>query len=212
MTPETCIKLLDWRYATKEFDSSKKISLDVWDALRKTLVAAPSSFGMQLWQYIDVQNPEIREKLKAASWNQDQIVDADHIVVFCVRREVVEADCDRHIGRMCEIRDMTPDMLVPYKQKFTQFYQAKSATEAVSWVDRQVYIALGFAMFAAAALGVDTCAIEGMSTDQYNDILELEGTPYRAICALAFGYRNPSDKYASIPKVRFREEDVIRVI
>lgn len=213
ITPEECSRFLDWRYATKEFDPSRKISPEIWEALKKSLVAAPSSFGMELWQFIDVRDTGVRQKLKAVSWGQDQVVDASHLVVFCVRRDVNEADCDRHIERMCEVRGIAPASLELYKKKFTQYYDAKDPVEAVSWIDRQSYIALGFGMFAAAALGVDTCAIEGISdTKEYDRILGLEGSPYRTICALAFGYRNPADRYASIPKVRYKEEDVFRVI
>lgn len=168
---------------------------------------------MQLWQFIEVRDAAIRRELKAVSWDQDQVVDASHYVVVGVRRDVSEDDSDRHIRRMCEVRGLAPESLQAYKKKFKEFYGSKDSVEAVSWVDRQSYIALGFAMFAAAGLGVDTCAIEGISdTKEYDRILGLEGTPYRAICGLAFGYRNPADRYASIPKVRYKEEDVYRVI
>lgn len=212
MTPETCTQILNWRYATKEFDPNRKISPEAWEALRQTLLMAPSSFGMELWRFIDVQTPSIRHELKAASWDQDQVTDASHFIVVCVRRDVTEEDCDRHIERICEIRGMTKEMLQAYKAKFTEYYEAKDSCEARSWIDRQSYIALGFAMFAAASMQIDTCAIEGMLPERYDEILGLTGSPYKAICGLAFGYRNPADRYASFPKVRFGEDDIIRTV
>lgn len=212
MTVKELNEILDWRYAAKVFDPAKKIAGDIWDALIDSLVKAPSSFGMELWKFLDIRDVAVREQLRVASWGQPQVTDASHYVMICVRRDVKEQDCDRHIQRMCEVRGVAPDALALYKEKFTSFYQAKSPVEAVSWIDRQSYIALGFMMLAAAALDIDTCAIEGMDADQCDEILGLADSPYRCICGLALGYRELSDKYATTPKVRYSREDVVRIV
>lgn len=212
LTPKTCSDILSWRYATKNFTPGREIPADTWSAIRDTFVMAPSSFGLELWQFLDVQTPAVRQQLREVSWGQAQVTDASRFVVICVRRDVTEEDCDRHIRRMCEVRGGSPDALQPYKEKFFNYYNAKDAFEARSWIDRQSYIAMGYVMFAAAALGVDTCAIEGMEPARYDDILGLNDTPYRAICALALGYRVEGDKYASVPKVRYSDGEVFKTV
>lgn len=212
ITPETCSDILSWRYATKNFDPAKQISSGTWDAIRSTFVMAPSSFGLELWQFLDVQTPAVRERLREVSWGQAQVTDASHFVVLTVRRDVTEEDCDRHIRRMCEIRGGTPEALAPYKEKFFNYFNAKNELEARSWVDRQSYIAMGYVMFAAAAMGVDSCAIEGMEPERYDEILGLNDTPYRTICALALGHRVDGDRYASVPKVRYSDSEVFKTV
>ena len=85
---ETIEKQLNWRYATKKFDPTRKISNEDWKTLEQALVLSPSSFGLQPWQFIVVNDPAIREKLVAASWNQRQVADASHLVVFAIRKDL----------------------------------------------------------------------------------------------------------------------------
>ena len=100
---ERALEGLYWRYATKKFDSSKKIPEATWKTLEQSLVLSPSSFGLQPWQFLVVRNPEIRQKLLEPAWGQKPVVDASHLVVFANKLEVNEADVDRHIQRMAEV-------------------------------------------------------------------------------------------------------------
>ncbi len=204
---------LEWRYATKVFDPSRQISAADWAALLEALRLSPSSLGLQMWKFIDVQNPALRAQLKTLSWDQGQVTDASHYVVFCARKDFTPADAQRHLERIAAVRGVTMESLEGYRQVIMGLAGSKSPDAMKAWLERQVYIALGFMMSAAAELRIDTCAIEGISdTKEYDKLLGLEDSPYYTLCALALGYRDAeADKYAAAPKVRYELADVVEV-
>jgi nitroreductase/dihydropteridine reductase len=208
-TPSQYVDQLQWRYACKKFDATAQLSSDEVTALREALHLSPSSLGLQLWHFIEVDTPEVRQRLKEVSWNQSQITDAAKLFVFCVRRDVTEADLDKHIAEMVKVRGGSAEALEPYKQRMGSLIFSKNDTEKQAWLERQVYIALGFLMSAASNLGIDTCAIEGMEPDKYDTILGLQESPYRTLCALAVGHRSADDAYAAQLKVRYPLDEVL---
>ncbi len=213
VSPESVLSQLKWRYAVKKFDSSKKIPESLWATLEESLVLAPSSFGLQPWKFFVVQNPEIRQQLVAHSWGQTQVVDASHLVVLAIKKDLNEADVDRYINRMAEVRQTSVESLEGFAKVVKGFLQQPAEKFDVNtWATRQVYIALGQFMTAAALLGIDTCPMEGFIPDQYDQILGLPELGYHSVVVCPAGYRAEDDKYASAPKVRFVAEDVIQTI
>src|SRR5947209_1504909 len=95
--PETVLGQLRWRYATKKFDPTRKVPPDLWAALEQAVVLAPSSTGLQPWRFVVVTDPEMRKRLHPAAYNQPQILDASHLVVFCGKTPPTLADADRHV-------------------------------------------------------------------------------------------------------------------
>lgn len=210
VTPQALLEALNWRYATKQFDPTKKIPAEVWGALEQSLVLAPSSYGLQPWKFIVVQNPAIRQKLAAASFGQTQPVDCSHYVVFTLRKDLSAEHVDRYIERIVEVRGGTKDVLKGFRDLMvTSADKARSAGHLDVWMSHQVYIALGQFMASAALLGVDTCPMEGLEAVKYDAILGLSGTQYITLCACAAGYRAAADKYATHPKVRFKTSEVV---
>lgn len=210
ITPAQLVGALNWRYATQKFDSARKIPAAEWAALEQSLLLAPSSFGAQPWKFLVVDDPALRERLVAASWGQRQIADASHLVVFALRKDLGADHLDRHVARVAEVRGVALDTLEKYRgglHKAVGGARAKGTLDA--WQARQVYIALGQFMAAAALLGVDTCPMEGLDPVKYDEILGLSGTGLTTLCACPAGYRSAEDKYAAIPKVRFPISDVI---
>jgi nitroreductase len=204
---------MQWRYATKVFDAAKKISADVWDALEKTLVLTPTSYGLQPYQFLIVQDPARRAALLPHSWNQKQVVDCSHYVVFTARTEMTAPDVDRLIARIAEVRQIAPDSINFYRDMMmSDIVNGPRGKVAHEWAARQAYIALGNLMTAAALLGVDACPLEGLSPADYDKILNLDGTGYKTVVALALGYRGAGDKYATLPKVRYEARDLIKVV
>lgn len=199
---------LVWRYATKVFDSTRRIPDDDWKTVEHALVMTPSSFGLQPWKFIVVTDEAVKAALKPATWNQSQVVDASHVVIFAIQKNLSAVEIDRYVARTAEVRGVTVESLVKFRQSMV-----KSLTnppfDINEWATRQVYIALGFFMAAAAMLGIDTCPIEGFDPKKYDDILGLEPLGYGAAVVGAAGYRSPDDKYAAVPKVRFKSDDVI---
>lgn len=213
MTPITTITLLDalnWRYATKKFQVDQKIPAPLWTALEHSLVLAPSSFGLQPWKFIVVQDKALLEKLAAASWGQTQPVDCSHFVVFCVKKNLGAEHVRHFIERTAEVRHVSPDTLNPYRDIILGSIEgARKGGYLDVWQSRQVYIALGQFMASAALLGVDTCPMEGFEQPKYDEILDLPAQGLTTLCACAAGYRTADDKYAVLPKVRFDSSEVL---
>lgn len=201
---------LHWRYATKKFDPARAIPDAEWAVLEESLVLAPSSFGLQPWKFLVVENPNLRAELRKLSWNQAQITDAARLVVFASQRTITSADVDRYIARTCELRQMEPQTLTGYRNVIVGFAEKGWASRDLqAWNTRQVYLALGQFMTAAAMLGVDTCPMEGIDLAGYDRALGLDGTPFTTAVACTAGYRAGDDKYASAVKVRYAASDVL---
>lgn len=210
LTPPQLINALSWRYAVKKFDPAKKIPAVDWQALEQALVLAPSSIGLQPWKFFVVTDPAVKARLGAASWRQAQPADCSHFVVFAVRRDLGAEHVDRHIGRMAEVRGIAVETLAKFRtMTMGNLDRARAEGRLDTWQEHQIYIALGQFMAAAAFIGIDTCPMEGIEPAQYDDILGLAGTDYVTVVACAAGYRAADDKYATMPKVRFRTEDVV---
>ena len=212
-SPEEVLKQLEWRYAVKEFDSSKKIPEDVWKVLEQSLVLSPSSFGLQPWKFFVVRNPEIRQQLVEHSWGQKQVVDASHLVVLTIKEDVSEKDVDTYVQRMSEVRNVPLEKLEGLGKMVKGFVnRPDDVFDKNSWSAKQVYIALGFLMLTAAMLEVDTCPMEGFDGVKYDEILGLKDKGYSTAVVCPVGYHAASDKYATMPKVRFKTEDVVEYI
>jgi nitroreductase len=209
-TPDQLLAALRWRYATKQFDASRKIPDTTWDAIEESLVLTPSSFGLQPWKFIVVENPAVRAKLLTDSWNQPQVTDASHFVVLTARTDLTAADIDAWIARMSEVQGSSLESVAPLKGMISGFAERMSEEERAAWNKNQGYIALGQLMASAAVLGIDACPMEGISASAYDRILGLEDSGYATVVACALGYRAEADKYAITPKARFAKSEVIR--
>ncbi|WP_216903256.1 NAD(P)H-dependent oxidoreductase [Synechococcus sp. CCY 9618] len=201
---------LRWRYATKQFLPGKRIPEAIWTALEDALVLSPSSYGLQPWKFLLVEDPALRDTLRPHSWDQSQITDCSHLVVFLARRDIEPDDLDRLILATAEARGLTPDQLAPYRAMMEKDLINGPRSGAIDrWASNQLYIALGTFLTAAALLEVDACPIEGFSPADYDRILDLENSPYRSCVVCAAGYRDPEDRYASLAKVRYSAEELI---
>ena len=205
------VERLSWRYATKKFDPTKKIPSDVWAALEQSLLLSPSSFGLQPWAFIVVNDRATREKLAAASWNQPQITAASHLVVFAIRKNLKAADAEKLIDRIVEVRKVSRESLEGFKGMMTGFLGNPPAGFKIDdWSARQLYIALGTFLTSCAAIGVDACPMEGIQPADYDRILGLGKQGLSAVCVATAGYRAEDDGYAKLPKVRFPAEQIIQ--
>jgi nitroreductase len=206
------LSALGERYATKKFDQSKKIPADTWRALEESLRLAPSSFGLQPWKFIVVDNPAVRAELQPASWGQSQVVDADKLVVFATLKQVDNAHVRHYIEDMAQTRGIPPEALAGYEQMMQGAMAGKN--DHLDWTRRQSYIAMGFLGLSAALLGVDTCMLEGIDPAAYDKILGLEGTEWASVAIVTAGYRSPEDDStpAQRAKSRFPLDEVIKHI
>lgn len=213
ITPTDLLEDLKWRYATKRFDPSKSIAPEVWTALEDALVLTPSSYGLQPWKFLIVTSPEIKEQLHPFSWNQSQVTDCSHYVVFAIKKNLIAEDVDRLITRTAELRGGDVDAMAGYRNIIvSDLIHGARSFDINEWSARQAYIALGNFMTSAALLGVDTCPMEGIEPIKYDGVLGLSEAGFTTVVACAAGYRSEEDKYASLAKVRFLKSEVLETL
>jgi len=210
---ETLLTQLNWRYATKKFNSEKKISEKEWHVLTESLRLAASSYGLQPWQFIVVQNQDIRKLLRPLSWNQSQIEECSHLVVFATLKSMTPEYIDKFIQKTADVRDGSVAKLAGYRDLMVNNLVNGPKKDTIQeWAQRQAYIAMGSLLCSAALLTVDTCAIEGLDPDAYDKVLGLENSDYATVAVVALGYRHDDDVYQHAKKVRFDHDDVIKTI
>ena len=209
--PLALLAQLRWRYAVKKFDPSRRIPEATWAAIEQAAILAPSSYGIQPWKFVVITDPAVKATLPGASWGQAQPRDCSHMVVIAARTGIGKGDIDRYIARIAQVRGMPVDHpdLVTFAGEMMGTVNSLSREAADVWCARQCYIALGFLLSACAALGVDACPMEGIQHAEYDRLLGLEGTGYRAAVGAAVGYRAADDWLAPMAKVRFEASDVV---
>jgi nitroreductase len=203
---------LNWRYACKKFDPTKKISDLDWSTLKDSLVFTPTSYGLQLMKFLVVQDPELRQKLKAVSWNQSQVTDCSHYVVFLTRDSITEGDIKKFIDRIVEVRGVERATLEGYQNMMLGNLVKAPHPDPINWTKKQAYIAMGFLLETAALLKIDSVPMEGLDPVAYDKILNLGGTGWTTAMTVALGYRAQDDQYQHAKKVRFSEKDLIEYI
>jgi nitroreductase len=207
------IAQLSWRYAVKTFDATRTIPSAQWDALLQTLELSPSSYGLEPWKFLSIQNKEVRKQLLAAAWGQTKVVDASHFLVLAIVKDFGQPGVDAFIRRTAEVRKVTEASLEGYKGQIVgDLVNGPRKAIINEWSARQLYIALGTLLTSAAVLGIDACPMEGFDIAKFDDILGLgaKGLSARVCCAL--GYRSAEDKYAGAAKVRFTRAQVLEVV
>jgi nitroreductase len=212
-TPAAALQQLQWRYATKVFDQAQKITDEAWHVLEQSLVLSPSSFGLQPWKFFVIQNPEMRQQLLEHSWKQAQVVDASHLVVFAIRKDLNGDDVDRYVNRMAEVQGIPAENLAGFGGMVKGFMaKPPYPLDMDGWATRQVYIALGQFMTTAAMMGIDTSPLEGFVPSKYDEVLKLGDQGYASVVVCGAGYRSSDDKYAEKPKVRYPTAEVVEYI
>ena len=209
ITSQQLLDQLNWRYATKQFDPSRKITAQDWATLEDALLLTPSSGGLQPWKFIVVTDPAVRAKLLPASYGQPQITNASHLVVFAAKTNFSEADVEAFIRHAATTRGVSVESLAPFRDILVGGI-VKSMDEAGrdAWARNQAYIALGNLLTSAAVLGIDACPMEGFNRAQYDEILGLNQQGFGSAVIATLGYRATSDQYATAPKVRFPKKQV----
>jgi nitroreductase len=203
------IQQLNWRYATKQFDTTRKISAEDWAALQRAIALTPSSFGLSPWKAIVVTNQAVKDTLVGAAWGQRQVADASHVVVFAVKTDLTETDIDLFLQRVSDVRGVPVNALAGYRDMMVgSIVKSRDQAARVNWAAHQAYIALGNLLTSAAILGIDAGPMEGFDRSKFDQILGLASQGLTSVVMCVLGYRSADDKYASLKKVRFEDKDV----
>ncbi len=226
MNAQTILDALQKRYAVKKFDPAKKVSEENLRTILEAGRLAPSSLGLQPFDIIVVNNPEVRKQLLKPGMGQSQITDASHLIVFSIKNVLTVDDVDAAMQRIAAARNIDVSSLSGFRKnvmlylRLTRFIRwfpgfakwTPTGRKDHEWAAKQAYISLGFMLETAALLGVDACPMGGFMEPGFNKLLGLRGTGHHAEVALALGYHAEDDKYATLPKVRRETSDMIRVI
>lgn len=207
---EIIFKQLNWRYACKKFDTTKKIREADWNVLAESLHLSASSYGLQPWKFIVVQTPELRQKLLPLSWGQTPVTDASHFIVLTYNEKVDETHITKFINQTAKVRGVDTQTLDGYKNMMIGDLVKGPRAQTINWwTQRQTYIAMGSFLTTAALMEIDTLPMEGLDPAGYDKALGIEGSGYKTVAAIACGYRAEDDKYQHAKKVRFDLNDVI---
>jgi len=198
-----------WRYATKKFDPTKKLSEKELQPLLDALRLSPSSYGLQPYQFILVTDPAIRQKIKEGAWNQPQVTDASHLIVLCARTSIDVAYVDAFVQMISEERGVPIESLKSYRDMMAGFVEGMPAEALKEWMKRQAYIPLGCILTVAAEHRIDACPMEGFDPAKVNEILGLEARGLTSVALCPVGHRAADDATALYKKVRLSEEQLI---
>lgn len=194
---------LDWRFATKKFNPEKKVSEVDLEKIVTAIQKAPTSFGLQTFHVEVVSDADLRVRLREVSFDQPQVTDASHLLIFCARNDVSQRITDM-IDTMSGGDGEAKKNLEPYEQMMRGAIQGKTSEELMNWASRQTYLALGFGLAACAELQIDSCPMEGFDARAMHEVL---GLPNHIVpfAYLAIGYRSEGPAH---PKFRFSQEDL----
>ena len=201
-----------WRYATKKFDAKKKISDSNIELIKESISLAPTSYGLQLFKVIIVENQEIKNKLKKASYNQSQISDASHIFVFCNSTKIIGDDIDTYIKNKSSIQNKPISEISGYGDFLKTTLLKKEHKKVSIWTANQVYIALSHLMTFCPSIGIDSCPVEGFDSYKYNEILNLNNRNLNSTVVAAVGYRSNKDSSQYEKKIRKSNDELFETI
>ncbi len=200
------IKALNWRYATKRM-TGEKIPQEKLDRILEAIRLSASSTGLQPYTVLILENQELRKKLQPLAYNQPQIVEASHLLIFAAWSNINLEQVKEFISNIAETRGVTIDSLKAYQSMIESLISNKTAEENYAWAAKQTYIALGTALVAAAVEGIDATPMEGFNPQALDEILQLPEKGLRSVSLLTLGYRDDKNDYlANAKKVRRQKE------
>ncbi len=203
------IEMLNWRYATKKFDTSKTLSNNKINILKKAFNLTATSFGLQTISLVIVTNKELRKSLIEFSYNQKQVAEASHLLVLCIQDNISDLDVINYYNNIKAIRNTPEEILKPYRNDLITMMQKMSIAERQQWSLNQAYIVLGNLMTVCAIEGIDSCPMEGFSSEAFDRVLQLNKKNLKSVLLLPVGYRAEDDLFAGFKKVRKSIEETI---
>ena len=203
---------LNWRYATKKYDSEKKISAKDFEIICESLRLAPSSYGLQPLKYLVIDEQSMREKLLPLAYNQPQITDASHLIVLCSFSKITPIIIKNYLELMSEVRNEPFSNYEKFGENMQKTFSNLSETATSEWTIRQAYIALGQIMHTCANMRIDATPMEGFDKAAFDEVLNLTSNNLQSVLLLALGYRSPEDKLSSLPKVRKPLSEIIEIV
>ena len=204
----TIIENLEWRYATKKFNAEKKIAKADLEILKQAVRLSASSYGLQPYHVILVENEALRTKIKAAAYNQNQITEASDLLIFATITDVGAKDVNDYIENMAAVRAIPAASLKGFEDMMNNVVTGLTPEAKENWTAKQTYIALGTLLSAAADLKIDATPMEGFNAEAVNEILNLKEKGLSATLIVTLGYRHEDDATQHLKKVRKPNEEL----
>ena len=203
------LEQLEWRYATKKFDESKKLSEEKLYTLKEAFNLTATSYGLQPLKLVVVSSPEKIKELVPMSYNQGQIGNASNILVICTETKVDEKYIRNYFDLVEKTRNTPRDVLSSFEEFLVSDFGKKTQEEIDIWAAKQAYLAIGNLLTVCAVEEVDACPIEGFVPSQYDEYLQLTEKGLKSVLVLAVGYRAEDDMFSEMKKVRKGVEEIV---
>ena len=203
------IDSLKWRYAVKKFDTNKNLSEIQIETLKEAFNLTATSYGLQPLKLVIIKNKKIQEKLVPFSWNQQQILQASHLLVICVKDNYTTQEVENYFNLVQKIRNTPDEVINPFKKFLTAEIAKKTQEELYVLNKNQAYIALGNLLTVCALQQIDSCPMEGFTPDKYDEILDLTKDNLKSVLVLPVGFRASDDYMKDLTKVRRNISDSI---
>lgn len=195
------IEKLQWRYATKKFDNNKIIPQDKIKRIKEAFNLTATSYGMQPIKLLIIKNKALQKELVPHSFNQQQVAQASHLLVFCIS-DITDATITEYFDRVKTIRNTPDDILTPFKEYLLESFSKKDTDELKTYATKQAYLAMGNLLTVCAIEGIDACPMEGFEPTAYDEVLALADKGLQSVLAMPIGYRAKDDMFATFKKVR----------
>lgn len=203
------IEALEWRYAVKKMNGNK-IESEKLNTIIDATRLAPSGFGLTPYTIIVVEDEETRKKLQPAFFNQSQIVDGSVVIVFAAWNHITEKEVAEYMHDIAEQRGVSIESLNEFAGYINRSITNLTPDQARVWADKQTYLALGFALVAAAAEQVDATPMEGFVPDAVDEVLGLKALGLHSAVAITLGYRDAANDYlVNAKKVRRTHDKLV---
>lgn len=211
------IKILNKRYSTKAFDTSKEISKEHFDQIKALLRLSPSSTNLQPWHFIIANTQEGKERITKGTqgffkFNISKIMDASHVIVYCARTDADEEyllhllDQEDKDGRYA--KEEMKKQMHGGRKVFADIHRY-DLKDFQHWMEKQVYLNMGTLLLGAAALGIDAVPMEGVNVKALDEEFGLREKGFTALAVVSLGYHKSNDFNATLPKSRLPEEEII---
>jgi len=201
-----------WRYAVKKFDSERTLSAEKINCLKEAFNLTATSYGLQPITLLVIREKELQRRLTEHSFEQQQVVQASHVLVICIKDVVDSEYISNYFEQVQKVRNVSDEILEPFKNDLVDSFSKKDVDEIKRWSTNQAYLAMGNLLTVCAIEKIDSCPMEGFDASAFDKVLGLKKKGLKSVLVMPIGYRASDDMFASFKKVRKSiEESVIEI-
>ncbi len=206
------IECLNWRYATKKFDTSRILEERKIDIVKNAFILTATSYGLQPLKMVVISNKDLQQELVAHSYGQKQVAQASHVLVLCIDTVIDSEYIKDYFKLVKQTRNTPSSVLKPFEDDLIKSFGKKDRKNLEEWATKQAYLALGNLLTICAIEGIDACPMEGFVPKAYDEVLDLYNKNLKSVLVLPIGYRSKDDAFAGFKKVRKTLDDTVIVL